>query len=510
MSDKDLFMQLYQDALARRLLSRKRAYDAGSGAGLGGGTRRWEDETHLVSLLKGQCGPAYTAKVEGMLKDLAMADDMSRAFEGCFVSVRDADPRLMLLTHYNKLLADSRQTVESNQALIREKQGELERAEVGEELVGACLQHLQTMRGTTDELQATNLAMAALIERYETALNSGMPILPDDAASIATFDSDLAVRFTRTCGWKAVLSQHPSFSLSVQVLSTGHWPAHLARSPVQATLPPEVAAAHGVFEDWYHARHNQCSLKWVVGLGDAVVAAKMGGGRVYEFHVGALQAIVLKAFDGVSTAVSFGDVQRVTGMHAEVLKRVLHSLCCQKLKLLEVHSYAQMQTLTKPQNLALTQSQSQSQSQSQPHTHSSDALSVFDKPSSSRDAPSKRVIADDDSFTVNMRFTHPFRRLFLPMPTLDELTRAASGATAAASSVQGLKESRGHVVEAAVVRVMKAHKVLAHAQLVVEVLTHVTAFVPDVKVIKQRVEHLIDRGYLERDESDSKLYVYVP
>jgi hypothetical protein len=31
-----------------------------------------------------------------------------------------------------------------------------------------------------------------------------------------------------------------------------------------------------------------------------------------------------------------------------------------------------------------------------------------------------------------------------------------------------------------------------------------------VKLIKQRVESLIERGFLERDENDARLYKYMP
>ena len=42
---------------------------------------------------------------------------------------------------------------------------------------------------------------------------------------------------------------------------------------------------------------------------------------------------------------------------------------------------------------------------------------------------------------------------------------------------------------------------------VLEQLRH--RFKPDVKVIKERIEHLIEREYIERDSKDRSMYHYL-
>jgi cullin 1 len=64
--------------------------------------------------------------------------------------------------------------------------------------------------------------------------------------------------------------------------------------------------------------------------------------------------------------------------------------------------------------------------------------------------------------------------------------------------------------DAAIVRIMKSRKALAHTALIMEVVQQLQRmFQPDIKVIKRSIEGLIDREYLERDASNQQLYKYM-
>ena len=75
---------------------------------------------------------------------------------------------------------------------------------------------------------------------------------------------------------------------------------------------------------------------------------------------------------------------------------------------------------------------------------------------------------------------------------------------------KNIEVERGSAIDATIVRIMKARKVLSHAQLVGEILLQLAFFVPDPKLIKQRVEMLIEKEYLRRDSIDNKSYHYIP
>lgn len=71
-------------------------------------------------------------------------------------------------------------------------------------------------------------------------------------------------------------------------------------------------------------------------------------------------------------------------------------------------------------------------------------------------------------------------------------------------------EDRRHMVEATIVKVMKTRRRLDHNSLICETSKILSQkFVPDPIMIKKRIESLIEREYLERDNEDRKYYKYI-
>ena len=70
-------------------------------------------------------------------------------------------------------------------------------------------------------------------------------------------------------------------------------------------------------------------------------------------------------------------------------------------------------------------------------------------------------------------------------------------------------QDRSIAVEAAIVRVMKARKELEHTELMQEVMQVLQGFKPAPKLIKARIENLLERDYLEREADNPSLYKYV-
>ena len=77
--------------------------------------------------------------------------------------------------------------------------------------------------------------------------------------------------------------------------------------------------------------------------------------------------------------------------------------------------------------------------------------------------------------------------------------------------VQGkVEDDRRYAIEAAIIKVMKAHRKMDYNNLMQETVRMLAIrFSPEPQQIKVRVESLIERGYIERSEEDKRIFKYV-
>jgi len=75
---------------------------------------------------------------------------------------------------------------------------------------------------------------------------------------------------------------------------------------------------------------------------------------------------------------------------------------------------------------------------------------------------------------------------------------------------KSIELERGLVIDAAIIRIMKARRVSSHSDLYSEVLVQSAHFKPDGRFVKQRISILIEKCFLERDEANPTIYKYLP
>ena len=111
-----------------------------------------------------------------------------------------------------------------------------------------------------------------------------------------------------------------------------------------------------------------------------------------------------------------------------------------------------------------------------------------------------KTIDLDDMFTFNEKFTDRSRRIKIGLPAMDD--KKATIAT--------VEHDRRHAIDAAIVRTMKTRKSLAYNDLVIEVVSQLKQkFIPEPKMIKMRIEGLIEKDYIERDKENAQVFRYV-
>lgn len=119
--------------------------------------------------------------------------------------------------------------------------------------------------------------------------------------------------------------------------------------------------------------------------------------------------------------------------------------------------------------------------------------------------PKTKEIESSHEFYVNDSFTSKLHRVKIQ-------TVAAKGESEPErrETRNKVDEDRKHEIEAAIVRIMKSRKRMAHNILVTEVTELLKSrFLPSPVIIKKRIEGLIEREYLARTPEDRKVYTYV-
>eukprot|EP00531_Pseudo-nitzschia_arenysensis_P009425 CAMPEP_0116126978 /NCGR_PEP_ID=MMETSP0329-20121206/6606_1 /TAXON_ID=697910 /ORGANISM="Pseudo-nitzschia arenysensis, Strain B593" /LENGTH=762 /DNA_ID=CAMNT_0003621069 /DNA_START=265 /DNA_END=2553 /DNA_ORIENTATION=+ len=264
--------------------------------------------------------------------------------------------------------------------------------------------------------------------------------------------------------------------IEVDVLTNGYWPS---QNIPACTLPKLVQEAIDRYTKFYLEKHTGRKLSWQTSAGSAELKATFGADpknlRKYTLGVSTYQMCILLLFND-ENSLTLGQIRSKTHIPDLELRRHLVSLCTPKHRILRKGSRG------------------------------------------------RGIASDDDTFTFNKDYTSKLKRVRIPLVKETSISKGggdANGAgangpgSAAATAANGavplkVEEDRRHLVEAAIVRIMKARKALGHNELFAEVTRQLSArFTPSPQFVKKRIESLIEREYLERSEADHRLYGYV-
>lgn len=265
--------------------------------------------------------------------------------------------------------------------------------------------------------------------------------------------------------------------LSVRVLTTGFWPTN--NPSLNCTIPNAPRSAFDVFRRFYLAKHSGRQLTLQPQLGSADLNAVFYGSRREDEEGGK---------DGASSSVSVG-----TSPRKHIIQVSTYQMCVLML-------------FNKRERLSYEEIESETAIPEKDLIRALQSLAMG-KPSQRIliKSPKTKEIEPTHLFYINDSFSSKFHRVKIQ-------TVAAKGESEPErrDTRSKVDEDRKHEIEAAIVRIMKARRHMAHNVLVSEVTEQLKIrFLPSPVVIKKRIENLIDREYLARTSEDRKTYTYV-
>lgn len=251
--------------------------------------------------------------------------------------------------------------------------------------------------------------------------------------------------------------KHPEVSFNI--LTSTYWPFTAATDTVSCNLPVELVGILGQFEGFYMSRHSGRRLTWLKNMGTGDIHTQLTAqSKRKELSMSTYCMVILvTCFNGAANNdVSFKEIKAATRIPGDEAKRAVQSLALGKYRILK--------KMTKNGG---------------------------------------RDVLDEDIFQVNLEFTHPLSKIKIPTISTSFSASTSEDAKERAATLEKIATDRRYQIEATVVRVMKSRKTMQHSLLVAQVVEQLSVrFQPDIMMVKKRIEELIERDYLERDESD--------
>lgn len=303
---------------------------------------------------------------------------------------------------------------------------------------------------------------------------------------------DMSVSNTVMEEFKNHINNDPSaldgVELSVRILTTGFWPTQSATPNCNIPLAPR--RAFETFKRFYLAKHSGRQLTLQPQLGTVYMNAEFYGVKAVEKESaeGACSSTA-----PVATVSAPPPPMALGAPRKHVLQLSTYQMCVLMLyNNRERLTYDEIQQETDiPGKDLIRALQSLSMGKQQQR------LLVR--------TPKTKDIEPTNVFYVNDAFVSKFHKVKIQ-------TVAAKGESEPERKETRSKvdEDRKHEIEAAIVRIMKARKKMAHNLLVSDVTTQLKSrFMPSPVIIKKRIEGLIEREYLARTPEDRKVYVYL-
>lgn len=244
--------------------------------------------------------------------------------------------------------------------------------------------------------------------------------------------------------------QDQSEEMSVQILRSGCWPEQFS---IPCAFPPELDRLRTHFEAYYKSKHQGRNLTWYLSLGHCELSCLYLTKR-YVLSLPPYLATILLLFN-TSATITLAYISAASCISVDMLRIHLKPIFSSKCRLLLRSS-------------------------------------------------EKGEVGETEEIRLNTGFESNALRVKVPR------VRVKLGEKEREEDRKAVLLERRNLVDSVIVRVAKSRKSLKYMDLVQEVLRQVTSFRPLPGLVKEQVESLMQREYLQRDEEDSSLLIYMP
>ncbi|KAL7268368.1 ubiquitin ligase (cullin) of SCF [Rhizina undulata] len=237
---------------------------------------------------------------------------------------------------------------------------------------------------------------------------------------------------------------------SCQVLGTSFWPLNPPTTPFN--IPEVIVQTYTRFVEFYNQKHNGRKLTWLWHLckGDLKASYCKATKVPYTFQVSTYQMAMLLLFNDADT-ISYEEMEKSTGLSKDYLDP---------------------------------------------------ALGVFLKAKVLNVAPAGSKVGPGTTYSLNFDFKSKKIRVNLNMAVRAEQKQEIE------ETHKTIEEDRKLLMQSAIVRIMKARKVLKHVVLVQETIAQIKSrFTPKIPDIKKCIDILLEKEYLERLDGERLGYL---
>lgn len=263
-----------------------------------------------------------------------------------------------------------------------------------------------------------------------------------------------------------------NYDLYVQILTSGSWPFP-QQSQYEVKLPPELSSGISRFESWYYKRFSGRKLSWMTNSSRGEIHAYCFK-ATHVITASALQMAVLLQYNH-ALSLTVGELASKTHIDMDILKQILALLI--KAKLFYDDAVRPNDDEQKRLNNSIQEDE--------------------------KDIVENRLLPET-VISLYLGYKNKKLRVNINVPLKTEVRQEQE------KSHKNIEEDRKILIQASIVRIMKTRRTLNHQNLMVEVLNQLSSrFKPSVPVIKKCIDILIEKEYLQRDQTSKDTYKYI-